>query len=257
MTRLSRVRLTLALLIAAALLISCNTEAKKQQIRLGEASRNLGEAYMASNNYTAALRELLKAESMNPDDPYLQNDLGLVYLNKNRYDKAVAHFQKALAIDPGYAPARNNLGTAYLAREDWDLAIATFQEVAEDLLYATPHFPMANMGWAYYKKGEFEKAVEAYQSALDLQPTFIVALRGLGKTYMAMGRVKDAIEPLDKAIEVAPKVADLHFEIGMAYLRLQRTDKALDAFRKAKALAADNDLAEAADQEILMILNKQ
>ena len=257
MIRLSRVRLTLALLISAALLISCNTEAKKQQVRLGEASRNLGEAHMASNNYTAALRELLKAESLNPDDPYLQNDLGLVYLNKERYDKAVGHFQKALEIDPGYAPARNNLGTAYIAREEWDLAIATFQEVAEDLLYATPHYPLANMGWAYYKTGDFEKAVEAYESALDIQPDFIVALRGIGKTYMAMGRVKDALEPLDKAIEVAPKAADLHFEIGMAYLRLRQTDKALDAFRKAKALAADDHMEEAAAQEIRMILNKR
>ena len=93
----------------------------------GESSRNLGEAYMAQGNYTAALKELLAAEQLTPDDPYLHNDLGLTYMAKDRLDLAIQHFKKALSLKPDYAPAMNNLGTAYLAQQNWDAAIVCFK----------------------------------------------------------------------------------------------------------------------------------
>ena len=89
----------------------------------GESARNLGEAYMAQQNYTAALKEPLAAEQLTPDDPYLHNDLGLTYMAKDRLDLAIVHFKKALALKPDYAPAMKNLGTAYLAQQNWDAAI--------------------------------------------------------------------------------------------------------------------------------------
>ncbi|MGE5255483.1 MAG: hypothetical protein ACM3KE_02370, partial [Hyphomicrobiales bacterium] len=39
-----------------------------------EANRNLGEAYLAGGNLTAALRELKKAESFDPQDHITQFD---------------------------------------------------------------------------------------------------------------------------------------------------------------------------------------
>ncbi len=131
--------------------VSCtaNLEVRKKQ---EEASRNLGEAYLRKGDYTSALREFLKAETLYPDDPYLQNDLGLTYMGKKKLDLAVKHFRKAIKIRPDYAPAMNNLGTAYIAKKEWDTAIAYFKEVANNLLYTTPHFPLSNLGWAYYNK---------------------------------------------------------------------------------------------------------
>ena len=108
--------LCVCLVVAAALLPACSygkkgSDRKEQAI----ASRNLGEAYMGEGNYTKALRELLKAEQLNPNDPYLQNNLGLTYLAKGNPEKALSHFKRALERKPDYSPARNNLGTAYIA----------------------------------------------------------------------------------------------------------------------------------------------
>ena len=76
----------------------------------------------------------------------LQNDLGLAYMAKKRLDKAEFHFKKAIDIKAEYAPAKNNLGAVYLARQDWNAAIEQFKTVAGDILYATPHFPLTNIG---------------------------------------------------------------------------------------------------------------
>ena len=184
-------------------LVSCaaNLEVRKNQ---EEASRNLGEAYMGQGDYTAALREFLKAEKLYSKDPYLQNDLGLVYMAKAKPDIAIDHFKKALEIKPDYTPAKNNLGTAYLAKRKWDDAISCFKEITGDLLYATPHYPLSNLGWAYYNKKEYGLAEKYYKDALKIEPEFAIALSGLGKTYIAMGRISEAVATLEKVIELAP-----------------------------------------------------
>ena len=224
---------------------ACGNNQKAQlQRQQAEASRNLGEAYLAQGNFTLALRELLKAESLNPKDPFVQNYLGLAYMGKDKLDKAISHFQKALSINPSYAPARNNLGTAYLAKKDWDSAISTFKEVAEDILYATPHFPLSNLGWAYFNKGNYELAEKYYLEAMDIEPNFVIAQKGLARTYIAMGRPTEAISILDKAIDKTPRMAELHLELGKAYVALNQREKALDAFKKAIALNPESDVAQ-------------
>jgi type IV pilus assembly protein PilF len=228
--------------------VSCattNIKVKKQQ---EEAQRNLGEAYYRQGDYTLALKELLKAEDLYPDDPFLQNDLGLTYKAKERLDLAVKHFNKALEIKPDYAPAKNNLGTVYLEKKEWDTAIKYFKEVTENMLYATPHIALANLGWAYYNKKEFGLSETYYRKALDIEPKFINAERGLGLTYIAMGRIDEGVEILERAVKNYPKVALLYDDLAKAYVLSHDYEKALDAYHKVIELAPGSAMAMEAEK---------
>ena len=225
---------------------AANTEVRKKQ---EEASRNLGEAYMQHGDFSSALREFLKAEKIYSKDPYLQNDLGLVYMAKSRLDLAIKHFKKAVKLKPDYAPAKNNLGTAYLAKKEWDVAIDCFKEIIDDILYATPHYPLTNLGWAYYNKQEYKLAEKYYCDALELEPNFIIALRGLGQNYMAMERAADAIAMLEKAVKIYPRSAESHFYLAKAYSLSREYKKAISAFNKVVELAPDSPLARDAKKE--------
>jgi type IV pilus assembly protein PilF len=66
-------------LLIVGLLLSCTSKNLEEQKERAEASRNLGEAYLREGKYSVALKALLKAEAMTPDDYFLQNDIGLVY----------------------------------------------------------------------------------------------------------------------------------------------------------------------------------
>ena len=227
--------------------VSCATPNMEVQKQQGEALRNLGEAYYTQGDYTSALRELLKAEAIYPDDPFLQNDLGLTYRAKKRLDLAEKHFKKALEIKPNYAPAKNNLGTVYLDKKEWDTAIKYFKEVSENMLYATPHLALANLGWAYYNKKKYTIAETYYLKALDLEPKFINALRGLGLTYIAMGRIDEALEILEIAVKNYPKFAPLYDDLAKIYVLSHDYEKALDAYQKVIELAPDSAMAKEAE----------
>lgn len=235
--------------LAAVLFAACASQQPVSNKKKAEASRNLGEALMQQGDYPGALREFLAAEELNPEDPILHNDLGLFYRIKDRPDLAIHHFKRAIELKPGYAVAQNNLGEVYLQKKEWDTAIALFKELSENLLYATPHYPLTNLGFAYYNKGDFTSAEAYYLRALKIQSDFLPALLGLGKTYIALGNGAAAVPRLEKAASLVPLAAEIHFFLGQAYQLNQDYPNALRAYDQAAAVEPDSAFAAKARQE--------
>jgi tetratricopeptide (TPR) repeat protein len=218
-------------------------ELKKQQAK---AARQVGEAYLREGKYTAALRELLKAEKLYPKDHILQYDLGIVYSKKGKTDFAIKHFNKAIALKPDFAAAVNNLGTAYFDKGDYDTAIACFKKVSEDLLYATPHYAYYNLGKAYFMKKKYALAEEYFLKALDIEPRFVDPLVELGRTYMALGRTSEAMAALKSAVGQSPQFARAYFYLAEVQRQSRDYKKALEAYNKVIELVPNKPLAREA-----------
>jgi Tfp pilus assembly protein PilF len=252
----------LSVFLMILLLAACGSPAKsgpgsppeaasgEQSKASAEATRNLGEAYLAGGNLLAALRELKKAETHDPADPITQYDIGLVYYYRERYDQAIQHFEKAIQLKPDFAPAINGLGNAYSAKGDWDQAIEAYRKIIEDVFYGTPHFALSNMALAYYQKKDYVQAEKYFLEALKMSPDFVNALAGLATTYMATGRYEEAVQKLERAVRKEPKLPQLHFELGRAYNGLGDQRKARYEFSRAAELAPDSPLAEEAQREL-------
>jgi tetratricopeptide (TPR) repeat protein len=237
----------LSLVLSVGIFACAAGQQKIEDRKKAEAFRGVGEAYMAEGKVSLALRELLKAEQLYADDNLLQYDLGTAFMAKGRYDDAIAHFQKALEINPDFAPAKNSLGTVYLKKGDFDRAIPIFQSLTEDILYATPHYPLYNLGWAYFQKKDFVKAEDYFLEALDLRPEFVQARYWLARTYLERGMISEAIGELKKALNRAPQSGPIHYQLGRAYLLAGRTDLALKHYETAAAVSPpESDLAEQA-----------
>lgn len=242
----------LAVVIA---LCACSSQPSRRDSRMAEATREIGEAYMRQGDYTAALRELMNAKTLNPNDPIVYHDLGICYMVKNRFPDAIANFKQAIALKPSYAPARNNLGTAYLRLKEWDAAIEVFEEITKDALYATPHFPLSNLGLAYYHKGEYSKSLDYYKQALRVQDNFVNALRGAGRTYLAMNEGRMALRYLTRAVRQAPKVAGIHYDLGDANLLVGNIDQAIASYETALELAPqESEVAIKAKQRVRSLM---
>ena len=235
--------------LLACVLVSCTTRNLERDKEIAEKTRLLGEAYFREQKHQDALREFLKAEELYSNDHFLQDDLGRVYLALGKYDLAIRHFQKALEIKEDYTPARNNLGNAYAVKKEWDKAIEQYQIAANSLLYATPYYPLANIGFVYYQQKKYDLAETYYKKALKAKRDYVGALHGLGRTYLATGRVDEAIEKLEKAIELAPEGAFVHFDLANAYRQKRDYRKAYTLYRKAAELQPNSDLADQAIEE--------
>jgi type IV pilus assembly protein PilF len=216
---------------------SCGGQQAQRDEQMAAAIREIGEAYMQQGDYTAALRELLRAEELNPADPFTHNSLGLSYMARNRIPDAIMHFKKAVVLKPSYTPARNNLGVAYMRTGEWDPAIAIFKEISKDVLYAAPQNPLSNLGFAYYNKGEYSTSLNYYNEALKLQPDFINALLGAGRTHVAMNQGRPALGYLEKAVQLESRLPDIHYWLAEAYLLTGQNERARASYEKVVELA--------------------
>lgn len=237
------------------LVLSSCVSSNQKSINKQRVVRGVGEAHMAKGNFSGALKYFLEAEAFWSDDHLLQDDLGKVYVAKEKYAMAIKHFKKAVAINPNFAPGKNNLGSAYLLDGNWDAAIKVFEELNSDLLYATPHYPLYNLGWAYYNKKDYKKAMKFFKKSLKMKRSFVLALRGVGLTYIKENRPLLAVRYLKKAALKAPKFQQLHFDLANAYALAKKYDQAVDTYNEVIKIKPDSELADMAQDEITRLLD--
>jgi tetratricopeptide (TPR) repeat protein len=98
-----------------------------------------------------------------------------------------------------------------------------------------PQNPRAwnNLGYSYYKAGQFGLAIASYQRAIELLPTYSMAYVNLGDVCLAQGRYQEAVTHLSEALRLNPDDADAHNDLGYALQQLGDREKAMEHFRTA------------------------
>jgi tetratricopeptide (TPR) repeat protein len=112
---------------------------------------------------------------------------------------------------------------------------------------AEDHFRKGN---EFSQSGDFEKAVEEYTKALELEPENVDAMSNLGVTYYNLGQLDEAIEQYSNALELAPRDADIHSNLAAAYVQKHQQSGAQDQLESAleqytESIELEPNLAEA------------
>jgi tetratricopeptide (TPR) repeat protein len=79
---------------------------------------------------------------------------------------------------------------------------------------------------AYYKKGDYESAIEDCNRAIELDPNHPNAYNVRGVVYYKRGDYKSAIEDYTKAIDLNPDYAETCYNRGEARLHLEEWEEA-------------------------------
>ena len=140
--------------------------------------------------------------------------------------------------EPSRAPfAYNNLGVAYESRGLFDVAIEQYQTA----LRLEPDYILAhyNLGHAYQSRGLFDMAIEQYQAALRLEPDYVLAHYNLGNVYQSRGLFDMAIEQYQAALRLKPDNAEAHNNLGAIYQARGLFDMAIEQYQAALRLKPD------------------
>ncbi|MGR3218825.1 MAG: tetratricopeptide repeat protein [Candidatus Anammoxibacter sp.] len=106
---------------------------------------------------------------------------------------------------------------------------------ASDADQAVVHY---NRGYDYYKKGEYDKAIDELSNSLKLDSNNENAHYGLGNCYYRKQIYDKAVIQYIKSIEINPDFANAHYGLGTAYSAMRKTDEADEEFtlyRKLKS----------------------
>jgi tetratricopeptide (TPR) repeat protein len=90
-----------------------------------------------------------------------------------------------------------------------------------------------DQGMLEFSMAEFEKAIECYRKAVEIDPNYFDAWHALGMAYLRDGKIQDAIKAGKRAVEIEPNDMLAHTSLSMYYMKAG--DKALA--EKEKGLA--------------------
>jgi hypothetical protein len=141
-------------------------------------------------------------------------------------------WSNALKNYPDTPVAYNNLGEAYLRKEDYERAISNYNQA----LKMNPEFRRANYlfvnrGTAYLMKGDYERAIADYDQALRINPNDANAYHNRGAAYLHKGDPEEAIADFNKAIENNPRYAEAYFNKAIACEKTGDLKGAVEAYR--------------------------
>ena len=114
--------------------------------------------------------------------------------------KCISTMRQVIEIDGNYSSALNFLGYLYAeAGEKLDEAENLINRALK--IKPTDGYYLDSLGWVYYQKGEYDKALKTLLEANALVPGEGVILEHIGDVYRALGNLNQASQYYGQAIK--------------------------------------------------------
>ncbi len=93
--------------------------------------------------------------------------------------------------------------------------------------------PYSNLGEAYDKQGNYEKAIREFKEAIALEPNYTFALNNLGNVYGKLKQFELALGYFERVVQIDPTYAPAYYNLGRAQQALKRNAEAMQSYRRA------------------------
>jgi len=241
---------------------------------LDKAHLGLGEVYMRMMNWQQAIPPLEKAFELNADNKVAVLLIGNAYYELRDFGKAAEEFEKYLSLNPDDpTEAYVKLGTAYFEAENFEKAAPAFKEALKsnnqdiNLNY--------KLAQSYHKSAQYEqaeelyaflaqlspedvriyyntivmmydeaqmpdKAVQAAQKLVDIEPDNSEALFNLGYMLIKEKKFAESVDVFNKTIELDPGMEYAYLQLGYSHTQLKQYSKAVEVYQKLVESVPDN-----------------
>ncbi|MGE5092965.1 MAG: tetratricopeptide repeat protein [Bacillota bacterium] len=170
-------------------------------------------------------------------------------------ERALAEFDRALALNPRYIEALIHRGLVLNEMGRTEEAQETFSRAAAIDAGTVAGFPApvaaqlanrhAELAQAYAEVGALTTAIEQYERALELGPTFHDLRYRMARLMLEAGRALEAREELEVVVAARPNFVDAEAALGLARYLSGDTDGAREVWASCLARRPENARVEA------------
>lgn len=238
MTRLVALSLALLLCSCASFLSNHKDEAQLHM--------QIGNGHYAQGNLPFALKEMLEAEKLDPQNPLIQNNLALIYYARERYDLAEQHLLRAIELEPKYSDARTNLGRVYIEEKRYADAEKQLRIAIGDLTYGGADRAWLNFGISRFQQQDFRGAKTAFEKSLQTNRESCLGTSYYGRSLFELEDYTAAVRQLDNAVGFCQKenFDEPHYFSALAWYRLGDKSKSMTRFEEILKLYPEGKYRE-------------
>ena len=90
-----------------------------------------------------------------------------------------------------------------------------------------------NLGDIYGGEGDYNRAIQEFQTAIQIEPNYSYAMHNLGNTYLQIGQIELAKEQYLKALKIDPSLYQSAFQLGRIEYYYKNYPKAIEYMKLA------------------------
>lgn len=193
------------------------------------------EHYIALNKNKKALAAVEMASGHYPFSSELVTLKAQIFSNLDRFEEAEELLQQLCLLNPNDIDALLNLGSVYNMQKKHEQALFLYHEVLDkaDDMVDELHF---NIGLTYQAQELFQKAIDHYKNAIDINLNHEGALYELAFCLDQIGQLEGSLSYYKKFIDEDPYSAAAWYNLGIICNKLERFEEAIDAYGYAVAI---------------------
>jgi tetratricopeptide (TPR) repeat protein len=200
---------------------------------------NLGLALKLKDDNAAAIPELETAAKLDPSAHEPHYTLGILYMQDGRYDDAARELSLAMKLHPDNADGWATLGSLYRKMNKLPEAADALREAIRQMPgQPDPHLTLAmvlaQQGQATEAAIERKKGAELERVTMNLQRATVST--NSGDALLQKGQLADAVERFREALNNDPNYAEAHRGLANALERQGKKAEAAEERHKADAL---------------------
>ena len=198
--------------------------------------RSLGDLTSSAQSEMAAraIEQYSEVYRLDPTDSESALWLARLYRLRNEHEKAEEVLRSLLKQDPENEAAVEQLTQLLLDEGKSADAVLLLESVTN----RTPSPALLDLlGDAYTQTHDLAKAEGAYRKAMDLDPSELSHVRGLGQTLLAEEKFADALSVYQKLADLMPDDSDVYLRLAQIYRELHQLDHAEENLLKARQYA--------------------
>jgi len=132
----------------------------------------------------------------------------------------------------------NNLGNSYSDIDDIESALQAFERAVQ--INPTLSESRANLANIYLKKGHTTKAINEYRAALNINPNDAKTHNNLGNAYTQSGSFSYAVSEYMRSVNLDPNFVDAYKNLAILYSKQKRYGRAISELKKALVLEPED-----------------
>ena len=146
-------------------------------------------------------------------------------INLQKYDRAAEYYEYALEIFPELEGVKVPLGMAYFKLGEFDKALALLEGAGEDEL--TPEV-LNNLGVSCIHAEAYDRAEKYLKKAISERPAYAEAQKNLAKLYAEEEKTDAAVLAYERYVDLQPTDVDTRHEFALFLIKSARWERAAE-----------------------------
>lgn len=211
-------------LLGLLVLTACATKQTEQTNKKADIYYGAGTQGLLDKEYTEALKNLLQADKLRPNDSAILNNLGMAYYFKGEKDLAVKTIKRALDINPDNSDAKTNLASIMLRDGKVDEAEAIYKKILKDLTYDKYARVYYNLGIIEIQVRKNAVTAENYfKKAIEEDDNYCAAYYQLGSIQYKRRQYNSAMKNFKEAVlGTCNENPEPHYYQALVYIQQRR-----------------------------------